>query len=289
MSALHPGIDPQCPTCRGDGYVVARDGELARAARCRCVAACPACNDTGWIAPDPARPRARTACGCRKLGVRVGRFNDARVPGRHATSTLGSFAPYERPIIKVRKRVEDAAASWRRDVENRGLVLWGDVGRGKTHLLCGVLRELVFRHGVSARFVEFSHLLADIKGGFDRGQGAATLIDELVAVDVLAIDELGKGRNTEFEGTVLDELISRRYNAQRPILATTNYPPAASTGRAAPNLASPIDNVALVDRIGPRVFSRLRETCDFVEVVGGDFRARLGGDPSPASAPRRGA
>lgn len=161
--------------------------------------------------------------------------------------------------------------------ENRGLVLHGKVGRGKTHLMVAMLRELVFRHGISVRFVEFSHLLADLKAGFDQNLGAARLIDPLVAVDVLAIDELGKGRNTEFEGTVLDELISRRYNSAATILATTNYAPDAKpTGRSVANAAEVAMGTraapSLPDRVGARVHSRLQEMCDFLPVDGLDHR-----------------
>ncbi len=164
--------------------------------------------------------------------------------------------------------------------ENRGLILYGKVGRGKTHLMVALLQELIFRYGVRVRFVEFSHLLADLKSGFDHGLGTARLIDPLVQVDVLAIDELGKGRNTEFEGTVLDELISRRYNAAATILATTNYPPdGPPTGDAIANAAAIALQAApvptLVDRVGARVHSRLQEMCDFLPVDGPDFRALL--------------
>ena len=152
--------------------------------------------------------------------------------------------------------------------------MYGDVGRGKTHLMVAVLRDLVFLHGVSVRFVEFSHLLADLKTGFGRGEGSASKLDPLVDVEVLGIDELGKGRQTEFEGTVLDELVTRRYNAARTIVASTNYEPKPATGRAAPNLAGTA-RVALVDRVGDRVFSRLEEMCDFIPIRGSDYRTKV--------------
>ena len=75
------------------------------------------------------------------------------------------------------------------------------------------------------------------------------------------------------EGTIVDELVSRRYNAAATILATTNYEPRPATGRAANNFAQASDSApSLVDRIGDRVYSRLRETCDFVPCVGPDYR-----------------
>ena len=76
----------------------------------------------------------------------------------------------------------------------------------------------------------------------------------------------------------LDELISRRYNADLPIVATTNYAPGPSTGLKVGNAADLDANgkvrhrPALVDRVGPRVYSRLREMCDFIGVTGEDYR-----------------
>ncbi|HMV67806.1 MAG TPA: ATP-binding protein, partial [Myxococcota bacterium] len=188
-------------------------------------------------------------------------------------ATLSGFDP-KRGAIAAFVAVNTYLKGWHDGGENRGLVLWGKVGRGKTHLMIALVRELVLRHGVSARFVEFSHLLADIKSSFERG-GTAALVEPLAQVDVLAIDELGKGRNTEFEGTVLDELVSRRYNAARTILATTNFEPRQASGVAAPNLAD--DDAqraepALIDRVSERVYSRLREMNDFVPVLGEDYR-----------------
>ena len=116
--------------------------------------------------------------------------------------------------------------------------------------------------------------LADLKTGFERGSANRLVLSDLVEVDVLAIDELGKGRNTEWEGTVLDELISRRYNAAATVLATTNYAP-KRTGHATPNLTdAPATQPGLPDRVGDRVYSRLHELCDFISLPGTDFRLR---------------
>ena len=73
----------------------------------------------------------------------------------------------------------------------------------------------------------------------------------------------------------------RRYNAMRPIIATTNFAPGAATGGAVANAAERALGSAaaptLRDRVGDRVYSRLRETCDFVPVLGDDYRERRAG------------
>lgn len=281
MTPLHPSTDRSCPHCAGLGVVVERAGERAVAKRCSCVGQCPVCRDTGWISAGVGRRARQQRCACGTLDHRIGLFDDAAIPARHAASTRASFKPTEARQTKALLAVSGWLEGYKRGEENRGMILHGAVGRGKTHLMIAVLRELVFRYGVRVRFVEFSHLLADLKTGFDTGQGPARLMEPLVAADVLAIDELGKGRNTEFEGTVLDELVSRRYNAAATIVATTNFAPDAATGRAVANSAKVALGVAppptLVDRVGDRVHSRLHEMCDFVEVVGADWRAKKRG------------
>ena len=88
---------------------------------------------------------------------------------------------------------------------------------------------------------------------------------------MLAIDEIGKGgKNREFEQGVLDEILSVRYNAGRPTLLATNYPRPdtdhwqfKADGQSAENLEQ---------RVGPRIFSRLHELCDLIDVNGPDQR-----------------
>ena len=230
----HPGARQDCPRCAGTGTEVGPRSERAFAEPCACVGQCPVCRDSGLIATSDAFRARRKRCVCRVVQARQRAFNASGIPARHSNSTRPTFSPADQHQTAVLTAVSGYLASFDPTAyENRGLVLYGDVGRGKTHLLVALLRELVFRYGVRIKFVEFSHLLADLKSGFDQGQGTSSLLDPLTDVEVLAIDELGKGRGTEFEGTILDELVSRRYNAMRPILATTNYHP-VSTGAPMP-------------------------------------------------------
>ncbi len=270
-----PGATAGCPNCRGQGYVVEADGEWAHARRCDCVDACTLCEDTGYeLVRGEGRRAARRRCRCHTVLDRMTAYNGARVPARYAHCTRASFQRKSKGQRDVFLGVSRYLKAYVPGDRNRGMVLYGDVGRGKTHLATALLRELVFDHGVTARFVEFSHLIADLKYSFDKGTGAADLLAPLVRVDVLLIDELGKGRATEWEGTVLDELVTRRYNGDATILGTSNYAPGDSTGVTAPNLANTAGRrPALVDRVGDRVYSRLMEMCEFVPVVGDDFRA----------------
>lgn len=302
---LHPCIDPACAECRGDGYLLVRDGERARAEpcgcleryihprcpdcggkgvvsvkgsesrsmRCPCRGRCPICRGTGFIAEDPSDHFSRRRrCTHGVLGEALARFNRAGLPARFAAAASAPFRHRDEAQLVALSAALAVLRDFDRSVDNRGLVLHGPVGRGKTHLLAFLVRRLIFEKQATVRFVEFSHLLADLKASFDRGTPAAALVDPLVEVDVLVVDELGKGRCTEWELTVIDELVSRRYNAGRAILASTNFEPGAATGRRNPNNAMPAERVTLADRVGERVYSRLREVCEFVDMPGSDYR-----------------
>lgn len=267
-----------------DGIVVEAIGGRAQA-RCAAPPGCPLCKGSGrreQLVDGVARVGP---CRCQVLPARVERFNAAGIPARHVDSTLETFdASRARPAFAAVKGWLDR---YRPGRENEGLVLYGEPGRGKTHLLCAALRQLALVHGVGVRFVEFSHLVAAIKDGYDRGLGEARLLGPLVAVPVLAIDELGRGRATDWERSIVDELISRRYNSRATVLATTNFPArrdeyAESAAPAGRNLA--LAGVeTLEERVGDRAWSRLYEICKFVRVTGDDFRVTRRRRPSPTA------
>ncbi|MCK6503011.1 ATP-binding protein [Myxococcota bacterium] len=281
------GVDG-CPLCGGRGYRVVPGDTYARAERCTCVPTCPRCGGLGRVTVERDGALLTGRCRCQQLPDRIQHWGFAQVPSRHARATLPSFIAGamqhgDREKMKaLLEGVQPWIEGWRPQAGEstgpRGLVLHGPVGRGKTHLLVGILRELVFERGAIARFVEFSRLLGMLKEGYSRGQGDSELLTELSEVPVLAIDELGKGRLTDWELAIIDEIISRRYNAMRCTLATTNYEPKEATGVRDVNLAV-VDGArqSLGDRVGDRVFSRLREMCGFVWVGGIDMRPVVSG------------
>ncbi len=279
MSAVAVHLaDPKCDQCRGAGVLVLTDGARAQGRLCGCVPDCERCGGEGRLHLQENGISRVARCRCRILPDRIEIFNQADIPARHATATFEAFD----------KDIEGAmpgfVATWRwvnawpdaGDLPTRGLLLHGGVGRGKTHLLVAALRHLVFQHGVRVKFVEFTHLLASLRQGFEEGRGQSSTLQALGDIDLLAIDELGKGRSTDWELTVIDQLVSRRYNGLKPLVATTNFAPAPGTGVRTSNLANESASQSLVDRVGERVYSRIREMCELHETGGGDYRARGG-------------
>jgi DNA replication protein DnaC len=255
------------------GWEIVPEGDRA-VARVLPRPPCLRCAGSGLREVGYGGERRVARCRCQMLPDRVALFNRARIPARHASNSMESFrsdAPGANTMCFVlARRWLDA---YRVGEENRGLVMYGEPGRGKTHLAVAIVRELVFRHGVNAGFVEFTHLLASIREGIGRDDPTATSLEPYVAPQVLVIDELAKGRRTEWEVSILDELVSRRYNAGRTLIATTNFPLRAPPRR--PNDPATLVE-SLPERLGPRIMSRLKETVAWAEAQGEDYRTTRG-------------
>ena len=97
-------------------------------------------------------------------------------------------------------------------------------------------------------------------------------------VEVLVIDELGKGRNSPWEQNILDVIISQRYNNQKTTIFTSNYTDSRKTTlvervRGKDGMEGDGETRdTLLDRVGPRIYSRLKEMCDFLMLSGKDRR-----------------
>ncbi len=263
-----------------DAYRIGTRGEFAVAEQLS-RPTCPVCQGTGHARTEVDGRITMGRCRCQMLPDRVHLFNQAAIPARYMSATFLSFAQtpegrlkeLDPSAIRAMGRASQWVDGFRPTESNRGFVLHGDVGRGKTHLMIATVRDLIFRHGVPVRFIEFSRLLSSLKAGYSEGRSDAELLTQLAEIPVLAIDELGKGRLSDWELTIIDEVISRRYNAMGCTLATTNYAPGAPSGAAPPNLATTKQlTQTLGDRVGDRVFSRLTQVVDFIELAGRDHR-----------------
>ncbi len=273
-----------CTACNRTRYHIRPHGEFARARICReCFDICPRCDGEEYTfeRDDRGYGVARQCPVCGALNRRIQAFNDARIPRRHHDATVELFQTHHGdggdPIGNL-PDVKFRLYNWAKGFApgERGFLLHGNVGTGKTHLLSGIIRHLTLEKGIAARFVEFTHLLSDIRQQFDRGRGETAVLAPVIEIPVLAIDELGKGRNTNWQVSIIDEIISKRYNRSLTTLFTTNYPleadelPSGDLSTADYSRHAP--TATLRERVGERVYSRLFDMAEFLEIDAPDYR-----------------
>ena len=293
-----------CAQCHNDDIVMSTRGEFAFAALCPHLQSCAACKGSGYrLGRDAEGYEVMRPCGRLNILTRVQRINAAGVPARYAHLRLDTLTPptgveQADAFILARNHVQRVArelATARTGTV--GLGLSGPPGVGKTHLMCAMALQLAADAGLSVKYTDFSTLLWNLKAGFDRGVGENELLGPLLEADLLIIDEVGKGRATEWELTILDALVAGRYNRKKTVVFATNFPfedpltrkgqdpdahlrwgfaTHALAGDAKPESAPAEDRgprvESLRDRVHDRVLSRLFEMCDFVSVFGEDLR-----------------
>lgn len=224
---------------------------------------CPDCNDTGWRLDQGEAGEIAVRCHCAGTRRRERLLERAGIPSRYRHCTLESFHIWNdedptlgRALRAVQEFVDLYPAS------EKGLLLMGTVGTGKTHLAVAALQELISNKGVKGRFADFTSLTLEIQMTFEGSGSKRDLLQPLIAADVLVLDELGAGKVTPWVMDLLYYLVNSRYVEDRLTIFTTNYSDFPRTK----------DQETLTDRVSPRIRSRLFEMCRRLELRGGDYR-----------------
>lgn len=120
------------------------------------------------------------------------------------------------------QKAHDYVAHWEEmKVKSLGLLLWGDVGTGKS-FFAGCIANALLDKGVPVLMTNFSRILNTLTGMYsdDRNQ----FIDSFNKYSLLIIDDLGIERSSEFALEQVFNVIDSRYRSKKPLIVTTNLP-----------------------------------------------------------------
>lgn len=137
--------------------------------------------------------------------------------------------------------------------QGKGLMLFGNVGTGKTYLAVCIANELINK-GVPCLVTSFLRIANEL-WDIDNKQ---KYYDNLNSFPLLVIDDLNAERKTEFMREIVFNVLDMRAQSHKPLIVTTNL--------TRDELLSP---ATVSDQ---RIFSRLFELCTPIEVVGKDRR-----------------
>lgn len=139
----------------------------------------------------------------------------------------------------------------------------GNVGSGKTHTLCALIRASIALDVMARRwpsptylFISIPKLLSDMRFSYeyDKGKTAREWMKELETIDYLYLDDLGVEKPSDWVRETLYLLFNERYSNDRHFTVSSNYP------------------LSKIRSFDPRIGSRIQENCAVLSVSGTDRR-----------------
>ncbi len=277
-------LQSHCQVCNGRSYRLTTNGAYISAQLCECISECPACFGSMMVDKGAgSKPCNRPNVPNPKRVVAL--LKESGIPARYKDSDFACFNNFTGNARDVINKIQN----WLKHTDSSsgsGLLLSGPVGVGKTFLLASITKYFCSR-GVAAKFIDFHRLLAVIRSAYTDRKSEESVLAPLISADILVIDELGKGRNNDWEQEKLDQIVMGRYNQNKMIVASTNYSlksdkkdsnffqVALDQDIPQKNNFNPDVFGSLESRVGQRIFSRLYETSLLLELKADDYRRRL--------------
>ncbi|MBK1734865.1 hypothetical protein CKO15_06085 [Halorhodospira abdelmalekii] len=184
----------------------------------------------------------------------------AGVPPRYHAAGFDTFDPVTEQAGWVRDCCRRYAETFPERLKTgTSLILSGEVGTGKTHLACAIVREIVLRHAHQAFYTSVSGAVRQVRRTYDRNseQSESEVFDWLAGVPLLVLDEVGVQTGSEHERMVLFEVFNRRYADMRPTVVISN-----------------LDYNALAHSLGERIIDRLLEGGTALRFTWDSYRRR---------------
>ncbi len=175
---------------------------------------------------------------------------------RYSGCSVDNFEPRD-GVVEALNAVKRYIANLDKNLASgRGLVLYGNVGTGKSHLAFAVHNEAKKR-GYASVFSPITTIIDKLdKARVDGKEAEFDLLELLKIADLLVLDDVGVEVKRELSAKRIYDVISGRYNLNKATIITTNLS----------------NQDELVSWLGARVFDRLLETCSFVKLSGSSYR-----------------
>jgi len=185
-------------------------------------------------------------------------IQNSGIPMRFRGKTFENYNPDDNPIAY--KKAKHFAESFP-DVD-KGLLLVGTVGTGKTHLAAAISNMLINKL-YSVYFGNATDIMSFIKSTYSKdakiteGEAINLMTED---INLLVIDDLGKENETSNTLAVLYQIVNRLYENEKPVIITTNY--------------NSIDLARKLGERGQAIVSRITGMCKPIQFKGEDWRLK---------------
>ena len=237
--------------------------------------ACERCHDSYWVSEVVDGVERVRRCDCWRQSIAGHQLTHSRIPRRYQHCQLSNFEQTVDSLREAHRRARAFVDAF--PAVDKGLLLRGRHGVGKTHLAVAMLREIIATRGARGYFYETRELLKLVRDTFaTAGESEMDVLRPVLDADILVLDDLGAEKTSEWVQETLGLVVNTRYSERRPTIFTTNLDDTADTTN--PN--------SMYVQLGARTRSRLFEMCHLVDMEGPDVREVGSPNPTPADIAR---
>jgi|GEM_PF-4416743 len=191
----------------------------------------------------------------KRLKLREELFNKrAKIPSKyHACNLRGMDLSVDLKTVDAIKQVEKYYTE--KKYKSMGLILYGDIGTGKTHIAIAIMKAIAIREGLRASFIHASDFLTSVI------KSKSDYLRFVLKRDIILLDDLDKANtdkksNSKWVEEQFFSLINGITSNQKILIGTSNI--------------KQIDDLSEI--YNNAIVSRLLSACYFVKVCGNDYR-----------------
>lgn len=132
-----------------------------------------------------------------------------------------TFANDDAADEKISNAMKRYVENWQQmKAENCGLLLYGDIGTGKSYYAACIANALIYRK-IPVLMTSFARIANTLQGMYE---GRQEYIDSLNHYSLLILDDLGTERSSDYMLEQVFAVVDARWQAGLPMIVTTNVP-----------------------------------------------------------------
>ncbi len=155
------------------------------------------------------------------------------------------------------KRCRAFVDNFSRDLdESDSLLLWGNIGTGKTVTAAAIASDLLGK-GFSVKMVSLSEIIKDIESG---GVSAYAFLDKISCADLTIFEDFEAEPDSDLARKMIFDAIEDRFIGHRPMIIVTRMAPA--------------DMCRKKDGVYSHVYVRILNSCELLQFTGSNRHER---------------
>jgi acyl-CoA synthetase (AMP-forming)/AMP-acid ligase II len=153
---------------------------------------CDVCHDSYWVSETVDGVERVRRCDCWRAAIVEHQLAHARIPRRYMHCELANFEQTVDSLREAHRRARAFVEAF--PAVDKGLLLRGRHGVGKTHLAVAMLKEIVRSKGARGYFYETRELLKLVRDTYATSgdESEMDVLRPVLEADILVLDDLGR-------------------------------------------------------------------------------------------------